>query len=111
MLSHKSYRGRKQLLRYSYLPAPHMQEGIVVQGEIQTTGMRQPPGQRDGLLAPGQCLVRIPKPPQPPARTREAYDSRVRPTAERKRMALLGVIESNALFQMRLCCDEIAHDE
>src|SRR2546430_2756345 len=88
-----------------------MQDGIVVQGEIQAAGMRQPLGQREGLAAPGQRLVWIPKPPQPPARTGEAYDSRVSPTTERQRMAVLGVIERHPLSKARLRRDDIANDK
>src|SRR5262249_45101547 len=111
MFLHKTDRGFKQLFRYSHLPAPHIQKGIVQQGEIQAPRMRHPLPQRDRLAAPGQRLVRIPKPPQSPARTGEAYDARVSPTTESQVTALLEIIESNPLLQMRVCRGEIARHE
>src|SRR5262249_28384772 len=84
------------------LPPELMDHGSRVEGIRQAERMRELLGQGQRLMAPLEGLIRIPQQPERSGHIGEEKHAKVIPKAKGQRAVLLGIIEGEALLQMRL---------
>src|SRR5262252_10733244 len=85
-----------------------MDEGRIVESSRQTERVRQLLGERDGLVAPCEGLVRIAEMPEGPGDIGEAPHPEIRAIAKGQMVVLLALIERQPLLQMRSTRDQLS---
>src|SRR5882724_1704744 len=104
----QGYRRLSPLLGLWCLPALTTDRGHMAEGQSQTKGVRERPGQGHRLVDPLQRLVRIPQQPQSPGRIAQALYFLVLSVDGGESAMLLGIIEGNPLLEVRPGCGQLS---
>src|SRR5713101_6102607 len=85
-----------------------MECGSPTEGPRQAVGVRQVVGEGEGVVAALDGLIRIAEMPEDTRQKDEACDPRIVAVVQRMGTVTLGIVEANALLEVRSCRRQLA---